>query len=498
MGCYYGVKSPDFIVVWFKRDIRLTDHAAISWAIKQGVPVLFLYIHEPSVFKSVHYSVRHERFVWEGVKDVQDYLEGIGGRFYAVESEVIDVFNYLCTLNQLYWVVSLEEIGVEITYARDRMLNDWFADKELLWAEIPYSGIRRGLKNRKDFNTYWYGYMAQIIENQAFDKLSWWLNEDWDNWAQQRLFKEVNREVGIVQSGGYKNAQRYLNSFFQRRIARYMQSISKPELARVGCSRLSAYLAWGHISLREVYQWQAIESKNSPWKRNFTQFASRLRWREHFIQKFESQCSMEFLPINSGYRNWQFNNNELHITAWKEGRTGVPLVDACMRSLVTTGYLNFRMRAMLVSFFTHYLNESWEVAAEHLSKQFLDFEPGIHFPQIQMQAGFTGTNTLRIYNPTKQAEDHDPEGFFIKHWIPALAHVPVPKLFEPWTLTQAEQIWYNVQLGLDYPLPIIDLKTSYTEAKDRLWGWRKKKEVQEDSGRVLERLSLPKRKRKEI
>jgi deoxyribodipyrimidine photo-lyase len=71
-------------------------------------------------------------------------------------------------------------------------------------------------------------------------------------------------------------------------------------------------------------------------------------------------------------------------------------------------------------------------------------------------------------------------------------------LFEPWTLTQAEQIWYNVQLGLDYPLPIIDLKTSYTEAKDRLWGWRKKKEVQEDSGRVLERLSLPKRKRNEI
>ena len=125
-----------------------------------------------------------------------------------------------------------------------------------------------------------------------------------------------------------------------------MQSISKPELARVSCSRLGAYLAWGHISLREVYQLQAVESKKSPWKRNFTQFASRLRWREHFIQKFESQCSMEFLPINSGYRNWQFNNSDSHITAWKEGRTGVPLVDACMRSLMTTGYLNFRMRAM--------------------------------------------------------------------------------------------------------------------------------------------------------
>ena len=115
-----------------------------------------------------------------------------------------------------------------------------------------------------------------------------------------------------------------------------------------------------------------------------------------------------------------------------------------------------------------------------------------------MQAGFTGTNTLRIYNPTKQAEDHDPEGTFIKQWIPVLAKVPVPKLFEPWTLTPSEQIWYNVQLGLDYPMPIIDLKSSYSEAKERLWGWRNKKEVKEDSQRVLERLSLPKRKRSEI
>ncbi len=498
MGCYFGVDSPKIMVVWFKRDVRLTDHAAISWALNQGVPVLFLYIHEPSVFKSSHYSLRHERFVWEGVNDVQDYLEGIGGRFYAVESEVQEVFEFLFSLNKRFSVVSLQEIGMEVTYARDRQMEQWFTDRGIHWYEFPYSGIRRGLKHRKDFNTYWYGYMAQPIDNPSFDTVNWWFNEEWQMWYKDNYFREVSKEIGIVQTGGYKQARRYLHSFFQDRIARYMQSISKPELARMNCSRLSVYLAWGHISLREVYQMQAVESKKSPWKRNFTQFASRLRWREHFIQKFESQCSMEFLPINSGYRNWQFNNNELHITAWKEGKTGVPLVDACMRSLMTTGYLNFRMRAMLVSFLTHYLNESWEVAAEHLSKQFLDFEPGIHFPQIQMQAGFTGTNTLRIYNPTKQAEDHDSEGTFIKQWIPALAQVPVPKLFEPWTLTPAEQIWYQVEIGRDYPKPIIDLKISYNEAKDRLWGWRNKKEVQEDSQRVLERLSLPKRKRSEI
>ncbi|MCS7093264.1 MAG: FAD-binding domain-containing protein [Patescibacteria group bacterium] len=105
------------------------------------------------------------------------------------------------------------------------------------------------------------------------------------------------------------------------------------------------------------------------------------------------------------------------IERWSEGETGVDLVDAVMKSLKKTGWINFRMRAMVVSFFCHGLRQPWPEAAKILSRYFLDFETGIHFPQFQMQAGITGINTIRIYNPLKQEKDNDQQRRFISLWL---------------------------------------------------------------------------------
>lgn len=139
-----------------------------------------------------------------------------------------------------------------------------------------------------------------------------------------------------------------------------------------------------------------------------------------------------------------------------------------MRCLNETGYLNFRMRAMIVSFWTHNLQQPWQPAADHLSKQFLDFEPGIHFPQIQMQAGTVGYHTLRVYNPVKQAEDHDPEALFIKKWVPELAKLPSLFAREPWQMTPIECLMEEFQLGENYPFPICDVEESSRFAKNEI------------------------------
>ncbi len=482
-----------FQIVWFKRDLRIQDHEAILEASRQTLPVVFVYLHEPELFQSTHYSPRHERFVWESIIELKAFFQAKKLPFFAIEMEAIPLFESLIAMG-LQKVWSLQEIGLEKTYLRDRLLAALFKKQAVDWKEIPYSGIRRGLKSRKNFNEYWYDYMSNVIPEiqwESFQVPPVGLCNVLETFP---IMKEKPKVPGIVQEGGAQKGWQYLRSFTDSRVSHYMQHISKPEESRRSCSRISPYLAWGNLSLRQVFQHQYIQGQKSAHKRNMRQFASRLRWREHFMQKFESECEMEFVSVNRGYEDLEFQNELEAYERWKTGHTGFPLVDACMRCLIETGYINFRMRAMLVSMLCHHMNQSWERAANYLSGLFLDFEPGIHFPQIQMQAGLTGINTVRIYNPTKQAQDQDPQGVFIKKWVPELRALHGPFVHEPWEQTAMEQQLSGVIIGETYPAPIVDLKTSHKAARDRLYGARKSPKIKKESLRILQMHTLPNRK----
>ncbi len=152
------------------------------------------------------------------------------------------------------------------------------------------------------------------------------------------------------------------------------------------------------------------------------------------------------------------------------------------------------MRALVVSFFTHNLWQPWQEATTHLSQMFLDFEPGIHFPQLQMQAGETGTNIVRIYNPIKNSYEHDPDASFIKKWVPELKDLPLQFIHEPYLMTEMEQGFNNFKLGEDYPNPIVDIQETRKKASETMWSLRNNKTVLQESERILKKHTLPNRK----
>lgn len=200
-----------------------------------------------------------------------------------------------------------------------------------------------------------------------------------------------------------------------------------------------------------------------------------------------------FENVNRGYDLLGKKFDPALFEAGKTGCTGFPLVDACMRCLVATGWVNFRMRAMLASFLAHLLWQPWQPSAEWLAKLFLDFEPGIHYPQWQMLAGVTGINTVRIYNPVKQGKDNDPTGAFVKTWVPELQEVPETFVHEPWKMSPMKQQLFKVEIGKDYPAPVVDLQAVHRHAREQLWGLRSHPLVRQENERILGRHTVPDR-----
>ncbi len=456
-------------LVWFKRDLRMADHAPLAAAAGCRA-ALALFIIEPAWLASPECHPRHVAWLLKCLAELQAALAAHGLPLLVRTGEATAVLAALQHEFPFTQLFSHEETGPGWSYERDKAVARWCRVQGVQWQEWPQTGVVRGLQDRRGWAVRWQHRMdAPLISVPPYFHAPARFAI-----ATTPLHLPTRRDLRVppapvTPQSGETAAQAMLKSFLSSRAMGYRQNISSPLSAETGCSRLSAHLAFGTLSMRTVHQATeaAIDASTShELTYGLRGFAGRLRWHCHFMQKLEDEPAIEwrnFARTADGLRPG--DGSELQsvdrerLQAWCEGRTGFPMVDACMRQLVATGWLNFRMRAMLVSFAAYHLWLHWREPGLFLARQFLDFEPGIHWSQLQMQSGTTGINTLRIYSPAKQAQDQDPRGEYVRRWVP--------------------------EYGTDaYPQPIVDERTALAAAKEKLYGLRKTADARREAGSI--------------
>ena len=488
-------------IVWFKKDLRVFDHAPLLWAAQQasahGGAVLPLWVHEPAMWQQADASARHLAFARDCVDDLQFQIRANEGALCAAVGDMPAVLERLRAAVGHFCLVSHEESGNGWSYARDLAVGKWCKQHAVVWREFPSNGVVRRLPSRDRWAGLWAGRMktpplpapsegACAVLWAALPALQWPVQET-------PIEETASLQTTAIQRGGRTRALADLQSFLQVRGQHYRSDMASPLAGALSCSRISAHLAWGTLSIKEVVHavWArraellALPALLRPegFLASLKSFESRLHWHCHFIQKLESEPAIEFRNVNRGFDGLR-NEGEItpeeagKLIAWAQGKTGLPFVDACMRSLIATGWINFRMRAMLVSFASYHLWLHWRATGCHLARLFTDYEPGIHWSQFQMQSGVTGINTIRIYNPIKQSLDQDPEGIFIRMWLTELANVSPEFIHEPWK---------SPYPPANYPAPIVDVQLAARAAKERIYGKKAEKVVKDIAQTVYQK-----------
>ena len=455
-------------IVWFKKNLRYKDNEIL---IDENKRSILIYIIEPELWKQKDMSLRQWQFTLESVNELKRQLLKNNLYLNIFFGDALEIFKFLKDKHSFSSVISEQETGIQWTYQRDKKLKKFFFQNKIDWIECSYPGVKRGQHNR---NLWAKNFRYEIIKKSNLPIIKQSVYLELTNHELPKFFYD-STPCPYRQKGGSVEAEKLLQSFLNKRGENYQFEMSSPITAEKSCSRLSTHLTYGTISHRAVFQEATkkrdqIKHTNKNFAKSINSFLSRLHWRSHFIQKLEDQPSIEhtsFIPVYDQIRE----KDEEKLEAWIKGKTGVHFIDACMIYLRNYGWINFRMRAMLASFASYNLWLDWRYFAPRLAALFTDFEPGIHYSQIQMQSGTTGINTIRMYNPYKQALDQDPLGKFIKSQIPEVKNFPPAFFHNPPKKSSNVNLFDN-----EFQKEIINVKETAQYARKKIFDIRKSEE----------------------
>ena len=493
--------KPSVTLVWFKRDLRVHDHRPLVEGLAAG-KVLPVYVCEPEHWALPDTSARQWLFIRESLQELRGEMAALGQPLVVRTGDVVEVFAKLAEQFDIRAVHAHQETGNGWTYQRDIRVIDWCRAQGIAFREWMQFGVWRRLKGRDGWAKKWDAMMAEPLTEAPKALPSVGIEP-----GSIPTVSELNMAPDTCpgrQKGGRSLGLNILNSFLSDRGQDYRVAMSSPVTGFDECSRMSPHIANGTVAMRECAQalWaRQTELKQLAkdgtelglWRGSMQSFSGRLHWHCHFMQKLEDAPSLEFEPMHPGFEDArpvasQSNEKQSWMVAWSEGQMGLPFADACMRALNATGYLNFRMRAMLMCLSSYHLWIDWREPGLLYAQKFTDYEAGIHWPQVQMQSGTTGINTNRIYNPVKQGYDHDPEGTFTRQWVPELESVPDKYLQEPWKWEGAGDV-----IGRLYPERIVDHMQAARDAREKIRELKRSEEFRAVAKAVYEKHGSRKR-----
>ena len=454
-------------IIILNRNLRLLDNAALYYgSLKSNFIVIYLY--DVDYWKANGKSSRQLKFSNDCLEELDEDLKKLNSKINVFNGSFYDLGKWIET-NYNNFSIHINHC-TDVNYFREGFNNfkENFKNKITVYDDF---GLQLNNFDRDTWSKNWNHIMTSDL--LGVPKPS--NNKDRLNLIGFSDFKnEISCEfsgLSNIQEGGTSKAKELLETFLDQRCKGYRIKMSSPSQSEESCSRLSPHFTYGSISIRQVYQQlnKMLPELNN--KKDLYSFKKRLYWHCHFVQKLHTEPELEFYSMHRMCDDLRPEYDNEIIEKWIEGETGFPFLDACMKFLNENGWINFRMRAMIMSFASYNLWQPWQKTSPRLAELFTDYEPGIHISQVQMQSGVTGINLPRIYSISKQSMDQDQDAEWTKNLLPQL------NSFDP-------KLIHNAELNDSYIPQIVDLKSSAKFARDQIWGIRKSIEFKNEARKV--------------